>query len=132
MRFRRWVGWLAIAAIMLHTATVARHNVIVFQAIPNELAALAGFEPGAICQVGSEADKNGQAQGLPGNGQGGKSKSCPICLGFASAHALQASEMPCLRIPRAIYLTASVPQEPDRAPPAKGSLPPTRGPPSLA
>ena len=34
MRFQRWVSWLAVAAILLHAATVAHHNVIQFQAIP--------------------------------------------------------------------------------------------------
>jgi hypothetical protein len=132
MRFRRWVGWLAVAAIMLHTVTIARHNVILFQTIPNELAALVGFEPGAICHVDSEADGDGQAQDLPGKRQNGTPKPCPICQGFASAHALQANDTPCLRIPQTISLGALLPQEPDLPPVARVFLPLTHGPPSRA
>jgi hypothetical protein len=132
MRFRRWVGWLAFAAIMLHTVTVARHNVILFQAIPNELAVLAGFEPGAICHVDSEADKDGKTPGFPGDRQNSSSKPCPICQGFASVHALQTSETAYCRITQAVSLSVALPEEPDIAPSARVFLPLTHGPPSLA
>ena len=132
MNFRRWVSWLAVAAILLHTATVARHNLIRFEAIPNELALLAGFESGVICHVDSEAGDNGAAQELPGKDHGGTSKPCPVCLGLASVHALTASHAPVLRVPQAVFIARIVPQNHETAPAVRLSLPPTRGPPSIA
>jgi hypothetical protein len=131
MYFRRWVSWLAVAAILLHTGTVARHNVIRFEAIPNELAQLAGFETGVICHVDSESGDNGAAQG-PGHDQGGTSKPCPVCLGLASVHALTATDAPALRVPQAVFIARLAPQDHEAAPPVRLSLPPTRGPPSIA
>ncbi len=132
MDFRRWVSWLAVAAILLHTATVARHNVIRFEAIPNELALLTGFETSVICHVDSEAGDNGAAQGLPGKDQGGTSKPCPVCLGLASVHALTASHSPALRVPQAVFIARLAPQHLQAAPAVRLSLPLTRGPPSIA
>jgi hypothetical protein len=132
MRCRRWISWLAVAAILLHTATVARHNVIRFQAIPAELAALAGFEPGFICHIDdSEADEAGQAQALPGKDQGGVSKPCPVCLGLASAHALPASDAPALRVPQTIVAADFILQDPGLAPAVRFSHPLNRGPPGI-
>ena len=132
MRFRRWVNWLAVAAILLHAGTVARHNVIRFEAIHNELTRPAGFDTAFLCHVDSAAGDNGAAQGLPGNDRGGTSKSCPICLGLASIHALTATDMPELRVPQAVFIARLAPQTHEAAPPARLSLPPTRGPPSIA
>jgi hypothetical protein len=132
MRIRRWVGWLAVAAIMLHAATIARHNVIRFQAIAAELAASTGFAPAAICYVASEADGSGPAPAVPGDGQDGTSKPCPICLGLASAHALPASEAPAPRVPHTLFVPRFVPQKLELAPSVRLFLPPTRGPPSIA
>ncbi|MGO9484297.1 MAG: DUF2946 family protein [Rhodomicrobium sp.] len=130
MRFRRWVGWIAVAAILLHAATVARHNVILFQAIHAQLASQQGLETGVICHLAAE---DGKAQGLPGKDQGGFAKPCPICLGLAaSAHALPASAAPPLRVPQTILAAAFVPQDPQLASAARVSLPSNRGPPSLA
>ena len=132
MDFRRWVSWLAVAAILLHAGTVARHNVIRFEAIPNELALLAGFDAGVICHTDSETVDNGTAQGLPGKDQGGTFKPCPVCLGLASVHALTASGTPVLRLPQAVYIARLSPQNHEAAPAVRLSLPPTRGPPSIA
>ena len=132
MRFRRWVNWLAVAAILLHAGTVARHNVIRFEAIPNELALLAGFDAAALCHAGSGASDDSAGEGLPGKGQGSTSKPCPICLGMAAAHALTASDTPILRVPQAVFVAGAVPQNDEAAPPVRLSLPPTRGPPSIA
>ena len=132
MGFRRWVNWLAVAAILLHAGTVARHNLIRFEAIPNELALLAGFDTGAICHVDSAPGDNGAAQGLPGNDQGGTPKPCPICLGMATAHALTASDAPILRVPQAVFVVRFAPQAPRLAPTGRISLPSNRGPPSIA
>jgi hypothetical protein len=132
MDFRRWVSWLAVAAILLHAGTVARHNVIRFEAIPNELAQLAGFDAGVVCHTDSETGDNGTAQGLSGKDPASTSKPCPVCLGLASAHALTASNTPALRVPRAVFIARLAPQEREAAPAVRLSLPPTRGPPSIA
>ena len=129
MRFRRWVNWLAVAAILLHAGTVARHNVIRFEAISNELALLAGFDTGLVCHVDSEAGDTSAGEGLPGKGQGSTSKPCPICLGMATAHALTASDTQILRLPQAVFVVRTVPQNDEAAPPVRLSLPPTRAPP---
>ncbi len=129
MGFRRWVSWLAVAAILLHAATIARHYVIRYEAIPAELAA-ASFDLTAFCHAASEADGNGSDQGTPG--QNGPSKPCPICQGAASAHALTASETPALDLPRAVFVERLVPPSIKLVPAARYSLPLTRGPPSVA
>ncbi len=132
MGFRRWVGWLAVAGILLHAATIARHNVVRFHAIPAELAALAGFDQGIICHVDSEAGANGSDQGLPSKDQDRTSKPCPICLGLASAHALTASDAAVLRIPQAFFVAHVAFPKLELLPAARYSLPLTRGPPSAA
>jgi hypothetical protein len=132
MRFRRWVNWLAVAAILLHAGTIARHNVIRFQAIPNELALPTGFGAATLCHVGNVASHASAGEALPGKGQGSTSKPCPICLGMATAHALTASDTQILRVPQAVFVVRTVPQNDEAAPPVRLSLPPTRGPPSIA
>jgi hypothetical protein len=132
MRIRRWAGWLAIAAILLHGATIARHNVIRFQAVPAGLAELAGFEAIALCHTGSEVDGDGTAPAVPAKGQDGTSSPCPICLGLASAHTLPANEAPGLRVPYADSVTLPIPQTPGIAAAGSPSLPLARGPPSTA
>ena len=132
MRSRRWHCFLAVAAILLHAAAIARHNVIRFEAIPNELALLAGFDASVICHTDSETGDNGAAQGLPGKDQGGTSKPCPVCLGLAFVHALTPSGAPVLRLPQAVYAARLSPQNHEAAPAVRLSLPPTRGPPSIA
>ena len=132
MRFRRWVNWLAVAAILLHAGTVARHNIIRFEAIPNELTLPAGFGAATLCHAGSGAIDASAGEGLPGKGQGSTSKPCPICLGMATAHAFTASNTPILRVPQAVFVVRAVAQSDEAAPPVRISLPPTRGPPSIA
>ncbi len=132
MRLRFWVSWLAVAAILLHAATVARHYAVMFEAMPAELASAAGFDPGAICHVDSEADADGTAQALPGNNQNGVTKPCPVCLGLASVYGLPASEALFLLVPQTVVAAGFVPQNSSGVPVARFSLPQTRGPPSLA
>jgi hypothetical protein len=132
MRFRRWIGRLAVAVVLLHAATVARHNVIQFNAIAAELASPASFEPGAICHVDSGTDTGAKAQTLPGENREHGPKPCPICLGFASAHALSAGEAVSLPAPRAVLIAVSIPEEPTLEPAGRFSFPLSRGPPSLA
>jgi hypothetical protein len=132
MRIRRWVGWFAVAAILLHAGTLARHNVIRFQAIAAELAAPTGLNLAAICYVASEAYGGGPAPAVPGDGQDGTSKPCPICLGLISAHALPASEAPALPVAQTFSIARFVPQNLEPAPSARLSLHRTRGPPSNA
>jgi hypothetical protein len=132
MRFRRWVNWLAVAAILLHAGTVARHNVIRFEAIPNELTFLAGFGAATLCRASNVASDASTGEGLPGKGQGSTSKPCPICLGMATAHALTASDTLILRVPEAVFVVRTVPRNDEAAPPLRLSLPPTRGPPGIA
>jgi hypothetical protein len=132
MRFWRWVNWLAVAAILLHTGTVARHNVIRFEAIPAELALLADFGAATLCRASNLASDASASEAVPGKGQGSTSKPCPICLGMATAHALTASYTLILRVPQAVFVVRAVPQNDEAAPPVRLSLPPTRGPPSIA
>jgi hypothetical protein len=129
MSIRRWVSWLAVAAILLHSVTIARHYVIRFEAVPIELAA-ASFDAAALCHLESEADGNGSDRGTPG--QNGPSKPCPICLGAACAHALTAAEAPTASLPRAVFAERLVPPSIELVPAARFSLPLTRGPPSIA
>lgn len=118
--------------MLLHAATVARHNVIQYQAIPAQAALLLALDAGVICHVESDADEDGGAQGLPRKDQGGMAKLCPICLGLASAHALPANEAPALCVPQTVIAHALVPQNPQLASAAGVSLPPNRGPPSIS
>ena len=129
MGFRRWIGWLAVAAILLHAATVARHHVVQFRAASAEVAS-AAFELGLICHVDGDADGNGQS--LPGKDRNSPSKPCPVCLGLASAHALPASDAPALRVPQAVTQMVSAPLQAVRTTASRFLLPLTRGPPSLA
>ncbi len=129
MGFRRWVSWVAVAAILLHTVTIARHYVILLEVIPLELAA-GSFDPAAFCHTASEADGKGSDQGAPG--QNGSSKPCPICQGAASAFALTASEAPEPDLPRAVFVERLVLPSVELVPAARYSLPLTRGPPRLA
>jgi hypothetical protein len=130
MRFRRWVSWLAVAAVLLHAATIARHSVIQFNAAAAELASLAGFEPEVICHLGAELDA--QAPALPGKGDERPAKPCPVCLGLASAHALPASSAAPLPLPRVASETVRVTQVLSLEQAGRLSFPPNRGPPSLA
>jgi hypothetical protein len=132
MRIKHWASWLAVAAILLHATTIARHNVIRFQAVPAGLAPLAGFEAIALCHTGSEVDGDGTAPAVPAKGQDGTSIPCPICLGLASAHALPASDAPSLRVPYTDSVTLPIPQTPRIAPTGGPSLPLARGPPNIA
>ncbi len=132
MRLRRWVSWVAVAGMLLHAITLARHNVILHQALPYELETLLALEAGVICHVDSEADEDGKAQKLPGKDQGRVSKPCPVCLGVASAHALPASEAPALRFPQTVVTLAFVSRHPQLLPAAAVRFPSNRGPPSIA
>jgi hypothetical protein len=130
MRLRRWISWIAVAAILLHTAAISRHSLILFQAASAEIATAAA-DAGFICHTDASASENGWAQELPGKNKDSPSKPCPICLGLASAHALTASEAPVLRVPQAVFQKAAVPQETEHGAAASFLLPLTRGPPSL-
>jgi hypothetical protein len=125
MYLRRWISWLAIAAILLHTATIAGHGVIMFNRAAAEVTA-AALEAGLICHV------EGDGLALPGNGQGGPSKPCPICLGLASAFALHDSGAPVLHVPRFAALAAPAAYGPALKSSHGLYLPLSRGPPSLA
>jgi hypothetical protein len=130
MGFRRWVSWVAVAAILLHTVTIARHYVILLEAIPLELAA-GNFDPAAFCHTAIEADgSNGSDRGTPS--QDGSSKPCPICQGAASAYALTASEAPAPGVPRVVFVERLVLPSIKLVPAARFCLPLTRGPPSIA
>jgi hypothetical protein len=129
MRLRRWIGWLAVAAILLHAGTVARHNVIVFQRVAAELASEAALDAGLICHI--ETDEDGGGQALPGKDRT-PAKPCPVCLGLASAHALAVGEVPVLRLPQAMRQRVAAPREEQRAPALKFLRPLTHAPPSLA
>jgi hypothetical protein len=132
MRFRGGISWLAIAAILLHAATIARHNVIQFNAIAAGLTSLTGFEPGVICHAGSEADESANALALPGKSQERAPKPCPVCLGLASVHALPASEAVPLPAPQTVVAAASFSEDLTLESAVRLPFPPNRGPPSLA
>ncbi len=132
MHLRRYISWVAVAGILLHAVTLARHNVIQYQAFSTQAALLQAFDAGIICHVDSDADDDGKAQGLPGKDQERTSKPCPVCFGFASANAaLPASEAPALRVPQTVIADAFISHDNDPAPPAGFRLPPNRGPPSI-
>ncbi len=124
MRSRRWVSWIAIAGMLLHAATIARHNVILFKqtALAQVAASTEVFAPGALCHGGGPVQKS----------PAGAPKPCPICLGLASAHGLPASEVPVLRVPQTVIALAFIPGDRQPAQPAGVRFPPNRGPPSIA
>jgi len=132
MRLRRCISWIAVAGILLHAVTLARHNVIQYQAFSTQAALLQALDAGIICHIDSDADEDGKAQGLPGKDQGRTSKPCPVCFGFASANAaLPASEAPALRVPQTVIADAFISRDNRPAPLARFRLPPNRGPPSI-
>ena len=117
MSLRRWIGWLAVAAMLLHAGAVSRHNLIMFEKVAAQFSANAAFDAGQICHI--DADASGNTKSLPGKDGNGPQKPCPICLGLASAHALQSSEVLLLRVPHSVYLREALPQEAERSPAAK-------------
>jgi hypothetical protein len=131
MRLRRWISWIAVAAILLHTATIARHNLILLQAASAEIATAASAA-GLICHTDASSGDNAQTQGLPGPDKGNPSKPCPICLGLASAYALTASDAPVLPVPQAVFQKVAPPRETGHGAGTSFLLPHTRAPPSLA
>jgi len=128
MRLRRWIGWLAVAAILLHTATVARHSIIMFNSATAEVTA-AALEAGVICHFEADADSDGQ--GLPGKNQGSPSKPCPICLGMSSAFALHVCGAPSLSVPQITVTAAPAAFETVLASSPRRLLQLSRAPPSL-
>ena len=116
--------------MLLHAGATSRHNLIMFEKVAAQFSANAAFAAGLICHI--DADASGNTKSLPGKDGSSPQKPCPICQGLASAHALQSSEVPFLRVPYSVYLREDVPQEAGQAPAARFSLPPTRAPPSLA
>jgi hypothetical protein len=132
LRLWRWSSWLAVAALLLHTGTVARHSVIQIQAAQARFAQFAALEAGIICHIETGTDDGGPVQSLPGKNGSGTAKPCPVCLGLASAYALSASEAPQLRVPLAHLVSEPLPQGPELARAAWLSRPPNRGPPSSA
>jgi hypothetical protein len=115
--------------MLLHAGATSRHNLIMFEKVAAQFSADAAVAASLICHV--DTDAAGNAQSLPGKDGNNPQKPCPICLGLASAHALQTGEAPLLRVPDPVYLKASVAQEAERTPAARFSLPHTRAPPSL-
>jgi len=134
MRLRRWVSLIAVAGMLLHAATIARHHVIQFNHVFAAQAASAAEarRTAGICHEESPAQEDGKAQGQSGKSPGGAAKPCPICLGLASAHAVSASEPPVLRVPQAVISLAFAFHDRQAAPPARLRFPPNRGPPSIA
>jgi hypothetical protein len=130
MGLRRWIGWLAVAALLLHAGTFSRHNVILFDKAVAQVAASTAFAAGQICHT--DADSSGANQGLPGNDGNNPQKPCPICLGLASAFAAPASEAPLLNVPQAVTLRVSIPIEIERTLASRFILPLTRAPPAIA
>ncbi len=134
MRSRRWVSWIAVIGILLHAATLARHNVLLFKqaSLALEAAAVEAFEPGAICYSERPVRDDGKAQSLPGKSPAGSSTACPICLGLVSAHATPPSEAPVLRVPQTVIAHVFAPRDPQLAPLTTVRRPSNRGPPSIA
>jgi len=120
--------------MLLHAATIARHDVIVFkQAIATQAALVAqSLDDSGICHEAIPAREDGKAQSLPGKSPGDAANPCPICLGLASAHAMAASAAPVLRVPQASIALAFARHDRQPARPARLRLPPNRGPPSNA
>jgi hypothetical protein len=131
MRLRRWVGWIAVVSMLWHAATVARHDVFLFEQVTaTQLAALAeAFGAGAICHSSAADAEEGKApQKSPANG----SPRCPICLGLASAHALPASGAAALRVPQTFITVLFVHKDKHPAPQRRLRHAASRGPPSIA
>jgi hypothetical protein len=120
--------------MLLHAATIARHDVIVFkQAIATQAALAAqSLDDSGICHEAIPSQDDGKAQGLPSKSPGDAANPCPICLGLTSAHAMAASAVPVLRVPQAFIALAFAPHDRQSARPAGFRLPPNRGPPSYA
>ena len=110
--------------------TLARHNVIRYQAIPTEAALLLALDAGVICHIDGEADAGRKdARVLPEKPRAARQSPVPSALGFASAHALPASEAPAPRVPQTVIADAFISRDNEPAPPVRVSLPPQSRPP---
>ena len=121
MQFKRWVSWIAVAGILLHAGTVARHNLMRFDPLA---------KAGVLCTV--TLAEAGDAQKLPAKVPANRAKTCPVCMGLVSAHALPPSEAPALRVPQTLMALAFLPQVWQSEPQSAFRLPSNRGPPAIA
>jgi hypothetical protein len=139
MRWRRWIGLLAVFGVLLHAAALARHNAIMLAAVAgagtSQAVADAGVAPAALaqdlailCHAPTGSDP---ATTLPaGDGSRG-SQTCPICAGTVSAFALVALELPSIAAPQSTTFLAALPQD-QRRTVQQRIRPPSRGPPLSA
>jgi hypothetical protein len=119
MQSKRWVSWIAVAGILLHATATARHNVMLFDSLA---------KAGVLCTAALAESED--AQKLPAKVPA--NKTCPICMGLVSAHALPPSEAPTLRVPQTPVALAFVPQDRQSEPQSDFRQPSNRGPPALA
>lgn len=108
MSLRRWVSVFALLGVLAQAVAIPRHNAIMLAgalAAADETLVLVSIgtpaESGAICRTDGRWGSNAPS-GAPGSP--GKSTSCPICLGLASAHAILPSHDLTVQTPFAVSI----------------------------
>jgi len=119
-----------MVGMLLHAATLVRHHLVVFGetvAAAESLAAAESFVQDAVCHTDSTEEQPGDAGGKPPS----VAKTCPVCLGLASAHALPASTAPPLGALPAFKTRCAVTPSISLHAATNVRLPQSRAPPSL-
>jgi hypothetical protein len=139
MRWRKWVGLLALFGVLLHAAALARHNAIMLATFvgtgtsqtPAADAGLGATDLAQDLAVLCHAPTGSDLATTPANDGSRGSQSCPICAGTVSAFALAAIELPSIAGPQAPAFLAALPQD-QRRTVQQRIRPPSRGPPLSA
>lgn len=137
MRLRRWIGWLAIAGMLMHAVALVRHNVSV---LDSAIAGAASSETaraysvlnddGTVLIAGTICHTDGdQDAGSPGGQPKSGSERCPVCAGTVAAVALAAPEPATISRPlviaEAVVIATAI-----QTPAQHFVRPPNRGPPA--
>lgn len=134
MRWRRWIGLLAIVGVLLHAAALARHNAIMLataagNGMSQAAAADLTLDLAVLCHAPGIGDP---AASLPAKDGSTGSQTCPICAGTVSAFALAALELPSIAGPQLPADLAALPPQDQRRTVQRRIRPPSRGPPLSA
>lgn len=132
MSWRRWIGCLALAGVIVHAVALARHNAFALGKALAELHDIVGdlgSDLQVICSAANAADTPATTTGTPA--PRGSNHDCPICAGLASAHALAAVDSAVVRPPRPLLAGAFAEQD-QRVSIQKRLRPPSRAPPVQA
>lgn len=121
MRFRRWIGVLAVFSVLLHAGLLIRHNSSILLASMSDAFALYG---NAICYV--EPSDSQPDLPTPDN-----TSKCPICAGAAPAVATLDIAIPVIET-SSIFVPTPTFEPETNAGTLPAVCPPSRAPPALA